>query len=292
MKYYGKSEDAAMKILKLFESGNVPKAIAPIFVRRHDNLPCRSWSWSNRLLTALADTNDARGFRQWLDAGRVVKKGAKSFQILGPVSKKITVRDGETGDESERVAVVGFKSIPVFRLEDTDVVDSEKWESVNKPAIGESQWVDALPLVEVARSWGLKVDTFNARQGGAMGWYHHGTAIELGVRNLSTWTHELVHAADDKNGKLTKGGRGQKLDNEVVAELGGSILLTLLGDNSAADYGGCWEYISSYANRHKVPPVRICEQLLSRTCEAVNLILQTADVLNTVNVETGKGVAA
>ena len=60
MNYYGKAETAANRILELFRGGDVPKALAPIFIRRRDNVPCRAWSWSNQLLTALAGHSDAQ----------------------------------------------------------------------------------------------------------------------------------------------------------------------------------------------------------------------------------------
>ena len=117
MKFYGKSEEAANRILSVFQAGTLPAALAPVFIHRRDNVPCRAWSWSNQLLTALAGYSDARGFRQWEQAGRAVRKGDHAFAILGPCLVKRTERDAETGDESERMALVGFKSIPVFGLE-------------------------------------------------------------------------------------------------------------------------------------------------------------------------------
>ena len=62
-----------------------------------------------------------------------------------------------------------------------------------------------------------------------------------GVQNLSTWAHELIHAADDRLGKLGK----CKVNNEVVAELGGAVLLQCLGKPVEADLGGAWN-ISSH----------------------------------------------
>ena len=88
MRFYGKAEASARRILDLFESGDVPKSLAPIFIKRHDNIPCRKWSWSNQLLTALAGHDDARGFRQWQAADRCVKKGEHGFPILVPMHAK------------------------------------------------------------------------------------------------------------------------------------------------------------------------------------------------------------
>ena len=56
--YYGKAEQAAQRVMQVFQSGDVPAALAPIFIRRKDNVPCRAWSWSNQLLTALAGHDD------------------------------------------------------------------------------------------------------------------------------------------------------------------------------------------------------------------------------------------
>ncbi len=113
MQFYGKAEQAATQIVRLFESPEtLPKALAPIFVRRTDDIPCRSWSWGNQILTALAGTSDARGYRQWQHANRHVNKGARSFTILAPCVVKRTETD-DTGKQVERRIIVGFRGIPV-----------------------------------------------------------------------------------------------------------------------------------------------------------------------------------
>ena len=66
------------------------------------------------------------------------------------------------------------------------------------------------------------------------------------------------------------------------------MLLACLGRESEADFGGCWQYVTSYAKREDKEPVAVCEKLLSRTCEAVALILKTADEL----AKSERGVAA
>ncbi|MGB2987549.1 MAG: hypothetical protein WBE26_16920 [Phycisphaerae bacterium] len=54
MQFYGKAETAANRIIELFRTPDkLPQALAPIFIRRADNVPCRAWSWSNQILTAL-----------------------------------------------------------------------------------------------------------------------------------------------------------------------------------------------------------------------------------------------
>ena len=103
------------------------------------------------------------------------------------------------------------------------------------------QWMNALPLIEVARAWGLDVDAFNGFDGAPKGKYVRKKAIAMGVTNLATWAHELIHAADDRLGNLTE--RGQHWRSEVVAELGGAILLEALGCDFESDWGGCFECV-------------------------------------------------
>ena len=283
MKFYGQSEAVATQILDTFRSGELPAALAPIFIRRADAVPCRAWSWSNQLLTALAATSDARGYRQWLDVGRAVRKGSHAFHILGPIAVKREERDADTGETHERFAVVGFKSIPVFRIEDTVVVDDAKWSAASKADADSAAFIDGLPLVSVARSWGLNVEAFNGTESSALGWYSGDrSAIALGVKNLSTWAHELAHAADERSHGKLRGG--QHADQEIVAELGGAVLLECLGFHVDADLGGAWRYIDSHASRASVVPLTFCERVLRRVCESVSLILDTAAELSASSV--------
>jgi len=164
---------------------------------------------------------------------------------------------------------VGFTAIPVFGYQQTEGDPLPGHEE-------EEAFIDSLPLVEAARSWGLSVATFDAQAGGALGWYRHGASIALGVENLSTWAHELVHAADDRCGTLAR-RPGQDLGNEVVAEFGGAILLEALGYSVESDRGGAYQYIESYANGAKRDVLSVCTELLDRSCAAVALILATAE---------------
>ena len=267
-----KAEAAASRILGAFLSGNLPQALAPIFIHRRDNVPCRNWSWSNQLLTALAGHSDARSYRDWQKIGRQVKKGEKSFHILEPCPQAFTKRDKDTGEETKVTIVKGFKAGPRFGVEQTE------GEPLPGPDPKIASWLENLPLVEVAKKWGLSVDAYNGKSAGYLGYYRHGQAIALGVENWATWAHELVHAADDQAGTITK-AHGQQPDNEIVAELGGAVLLEVLGHEADSDRGGAWQYIQSYAAKAKLDPVAACQRLLNRVCASVALILDTADEL-------------
>ena len=266
MKYYGRASEVSQRIVDAFRAGNVPKTLATVFIKR-DGAPCNGWSWSNQMLVALAGSADARGFRQWRTVKRHVSKGAKAVYILIPlVGKKDTL--DENGEP--QTFLYGFKSAPVFRFEDT--------AGEPLPGIAEAErFVDALPLISVARSWGLSVQTYNGEGAKYDGFYQGGKGIALGVKNLSVWAHELVHAAEFKLRKGLKGG--QDPAQEIVAELGASTLLEMLGKPVDADRGGAWEYVKGYASKAGKEPVSICQTLLNRVGKAISLILETAEEL-------------
>jgi len=276
MKMIGKhTKEVADRIMEAFRNPDqLPKALAPVFIHRKDDKPCRQWSWHNQLVVALCGSVDARGFRQWQQVNRKVKKGAKALWILAPCMKKITEKD-DAGDEKARQVIYGFKSVPVFAAEDTEgeplPVCDDRYDS----------WVKELPLMEVAEEWGIHVDTFTHHGGNPLGYYQFGSngnqAVMLGTENLSTWAHEMVHAADHRVGGLKEA----KWHKEVVAELGGAVLLECLGMSSDADMGGAFDYIQSYAISAKKDVVKACIEVLDRVCNCVKLILDTAESTTT-----------
>ena len=284
MKLYGRANEVANLIIEKFESGDVPDALAQVFINRGD-IPSCKWSWGNQLLMVFSGTMDARGYEQWKEVGRQVTEGKnKAIYILGPCLKTIKVEDEATDEEKTKQILYGFKSIPVFPIEVTEVVDEAKWDA-NGGAVVEK--LETLPLVDVAKEWGLEIRPFNGGAGRPLGSYvstidDKGLAIQLGVENLSTWTHELVHAADERNGTLTK-GKGQEASNEIVAELGGSIILKMMGMEMKADIGGAWNYIKGYAGEDKGKTLQACNRLIDRVCKCIALIMDTA-------AKTDKGV--
>jgi len=270
MRLYGKASDIAQRIVDAFkEPEKLPKALAPIFIHRNDeNVPCRRWSWHNQLLAALSGTSDARGMKQWNNIGRKIKKGSKAIWILAPCLKTVTETD-DKGRETKRQILYGFRGTPVFAVQDTEgktLRGSEKSD----------EWLCNLPLLEVAQSWGIHVGTYSGEDKNALGYFQFGTgrkAIMVGVENLSTWAHELVHAADHHLTKLTD----DRNILEIVAELGSAILLEAIGHSHDADLGGAYQYIQHYAEATGKPPVKACMDVLDRTCKCVSLILDTAE---------------
>ena len=136
-----KVKQALEGIVQRFKEGDIPEAIAysifPI-----PNIPASRWSLLNRTLMFISGTSDARGFNQWKEVGRHVKKGSQSITILAPrFAKK------QNEDEEETEVLAGFLPVPVFRVEDTEgePLDYQKIE------------LPELPLMEVAQEWGISV---------------------------------------------------------------------------------------------------------------------------------------
>ena len=271
MKLYGKAQATANTILEAFQRPEeLPKAIAPIFIHRNSDTPSRKWSWNNQLLTALVGTHDARGYRQWQSVGQHVKKGAKAFTIFGPCTKKVK----EAGAE-DRVICFGFRAISVFRIEDTEGSDI----SSGDPTLDE--WIAELPLRDVAESWNISVNTYNGEEGQAHGRFSRlgeTAAIALGVQNVEVFLHELMHAADYKLGNAVE--KGQHWRKETVAEFGSAILAECLG-LECSNLGGAYSYIESYAKAAEKTPQAACMECLDRICQAVTLVLDAAESLQT-----------
>jgi len=268
--YFGKAEDAVNAILKAFEENRIPKAMSSLYIDDAASKHMSGYSWLNRFIVAIHGYSDAMGFKQWKSKhNRTVKKGEKACYILAPVLKNI--EDAETSEK--RKICIGFRGCAVFGLEQTEGDEIKQGD-------GAAEFLNELPLKEVAAKWGLEINAYNGQEGSALGSYLPGSQISLGVKNLSTWAHELAHAADDRNGTLVKKGR-TKDDyalGEVVAELAGAVLLESIGQPQDADRGGAYEYIKGWAAKVDMKPVDACRKVLTRVVESVNLIMQEAGI--------------
>ena len=248
-------------IVDKFKSGEIPDAVAfasyPI-----PDIPSSEWSFTNRTLMFLGGTGDARGFRQWKEANRWVKKGAKAIHILIPCFKKKV--DEESGDENNVLQY--FKSMPVFRVEDTE---GEKldYELLELPD---------LPLLERAEELGISVKA-------VPGYYrYHGyyssarKEIGLATPEEAVFFHELAHAGHDN----VKGSMkpGQEPFQEIVAELSAQALCRLVGKTMIDTTGNSYRYIESYAEKVNMKPYAACLRVMAETEKVLNVILKTDDV--------------
>ena len=184
------------------------------------SIPCHNWSYLNQFVAYLSGTNDARGYRQWQEAGRHVKKGAKAIHIFVPMLYKSKPED----PENEEKKLTGFKAMPVFRVEDTEgeELDYEIRLREFDPS--------ALPLIDVAQSLGVSVSA--GLTGDAAGWFNRkDKSITMGCNDGQIFLHELSHAVDN----ALPGKNEEYAFNEVVAELSAAFLATLYGHTCNLD---------------------------------------------------------
>lgn len=243
-------------IMKKFTTGDIPKAITyamfPI-----PNIPSSHWSFRNKFFMILSGTTDARGFRQWNQVGRTVKRGAKAIYILVPYLMKQV-----TPDEEEKFYLKGFLAKPVFRVEDTEGEPLDYEKDLPLPD---------LPLIETAKKWGITVS-------GAMpfskayGVYVPGAQkIILASPEEIVFFHELSHAAYERSvGKLKP---GQRWDQEITAELCAQALCLMVGRQPRDNLGNTYRYIDHYAKGAGLSPLTACLQVIDSVEKVLTTIL-------------------
>ena len=179
MKYYGHAAHVVEQIISQFQSGVLPQSLAPVFLYRQDDAPCRKWSGNNQLLISLAGYTEARGLKQWNLVNRRIKRGERAFYILGPCFA--TPQPEPDAEGIPKPVLVGFKSLPVFGYEQTE------GEPLPGREAAAASFSESLPLREVAEAWGLSIGTYAEERRSAAGMYSptH-KSIALGVENLST----------------------------------------------------------------------------------------------------------
>jgi len=246
-------------ILQAFESGNIPEAIAHSMFPIPD-LPSSKWSVLNRITIFLAGTADARGFRQWNDAGRHVKKGARAVYILVPrMIKRETT--SETGEPEEQEILAGFMGRPVFRVEDTE----------GQPLDYEQIELPPLPLMQRAREWGLSVKAVPGKYQYLGYFAQDKREIGLASKDEAVFFHELAHCAHHLLvGDLWKVPQWEK---EVVAELAAAALCRIIGKESKF-LGTGYQYITHYAEQEGLSPVKACLKVINQTEAVITAILQ------------------
>jgi len=246
-------------ILEKFRTGDIPEAVALASFPAAD-MPSGKWSFMNRMLMFISGTFDARGFRQWKEVDRRVKKGAKAIHILVPCFKKEV--DEESGEETSMLRF--FKTAPVFRSEDTE------GKSLEYPGLE----LPKLPLIDRARQWGISVVAIpgNYRFRGCF--LPENKEIALATPEEKTFFHELAHASHEKiKGKIKS---GQDPFQEIVAELSAQALCKIVGKQPTDTTGNSYKYIESYADELGLSPYTACLRVLSDTEKVLGLILSGA----------------
>jgi hypothetical protein len=257
--------EAITKLLESFKDPGALDRLARHIIPGAGSIPCLRYSLLNRMIIMLSGTEDARGYRQWEGVGRQVRRGAKAIYILAPrfAKKKVIQRD-EHGVEAEveRKILIGWASVPLFRVEET-VGLPLKYEDVIPPT--------PPPLMDVAKRWGLDVK-YAPFLGLDLGSYSpESREIVLRTWDVQTMFHELSHAADDRLGKLKP---GQIPAQEIVAEFSAGVLASLYGLGGS---GSCFDYVARYSSELDQDPIAACLHLIGRVERAVKLILEPAE---------------
>ncbi len=245
-------------ILTAFENGTIPEAISIATFPPIAGIPSQTWSFNNRVIQFLAGTVDSRGFNQWKEVNRFVKKGSKAIYILVPLFKKVRDEDSE----EEKQILTSFKAMPVFKVEDTDG-EALDYQNIELPE---------LPLLDRAKELGVSV---KAVPGNCLyyGFYSPDRKeIGLATPEEKTLFHELAHSADHiLKGKLKP---GQDPFQEITAELSAQALARICGKSMKDTTGNSYQYIRHYAEKIDMSPHQACLKVLSDTEKVLNLILR------------------
>ena len=278
-------ENALKEIIDLFKNPeNLTKTVESVLIDDpNPNKPLSKWTLRNKIIAHMHGHTDARGYNQWLDVKRNVKKGQKAFYILAPNMitccpkcsdpglknnnwlNKVRIFENKCAkcytifDKKDMVSVcVGFIGVPVFGLSQTEGQELPKYKPKKIPE-----------LMNVAKAFGLDVSYSLDNSFRSYGYFvKQDKKINLSTEDPSVFFHELTHYADSEaNNKDYKITKSQDPIKESVAELGSAVLCKMFGiehDRSAYDY------ISHYS---KKDVVKSCMKVLERTTKAINFIL-------------------
>lgn len=269
--YNGRSKQVAEQIVARFERGDIAAPLA-VALLSHKGVWMDKWSPMNRFWAIINGCTDARAFGTWKKAGRRVK-GKARFYILTPRYGFFSETD-EDGEKKTVRYVKAYGTCAVWDVTDTD------GDPLPKPDNADHEELLAnLPLLDVAEAWGLDVQTVSSHGKGYLGYYQDATkTVATGTKNLGTFLHELVHAADYRNG--TKVEKANHPVSEAVAELGSSVLAHALGMPHDADEGGTWRYIKMQAGGCEEKAFKLCRQVINRVAAVCDLILEESEKLN------------
>ena len=260
-------KSAVDQLLDMFRTGQLPEKVAFSIIHRHagDVIPSDKWSIGNRVLQMLQGTADARGFKQWQEVGRYVRKGSHAIHILAPLTYKVKEKDEKTGEETEKVIVKGYRPISVFRFEDTD----------GRPLPYDHEYAPAThpTFYDVAAKLGIDV-SYAPLRANYLGKYSLRTnSIQLCSDDAVVYYHELAHAIHATIVNLEVYDTAKA---EVVAEFSALVLANIA--NITGFEQQCFDYIAHYAKNHK--PANVMKEIFSvlNDVEAiVNKVLEVSE---------------
>ena len=237
MKLTPKAQAALNSVVERFQSGDLSPIVEVACIRLNPDAPASHWSFNNQVLAyAQTDNLDCRGFRQWQEKGRTVQKGESAAYIFAPLTHKVK----EQGDEKERMALHGFKGIPVFPYTATAPLPGTEDEM---PLPYEP--TEPPPLAGVAERLGIDVRYHPLPPDRRGDCKTDGSQINVGTHDVKTFFHELAHAVHARvNGGKLNGG--QEETQETLAEFTACVLMELYGYEDRS--GNAWRYIAGYSD--------------------------------------------
>lgn len=243
-------------ILEQFQNGNIPELVA-LSTYPASILPMNKWSLLNQLVCHMTGLTDFRGYKQWEEVKRHVKKGEKATHILVPWIKK--EQDEKT--QEDKSVLAGFITACVFAVEQTEgePLDYQKLE------------LPPFPLMERAKELGVDVAAIPGS------YEHYGyysqtkKVIAIASPEECVFFHELTHLADDK---ITGIKNGQDPIQEIVAELGALALCQIVGLDGSKHFGNNYRYIERYAKELELTPYGAILKVLSRTEKILKFLLK------------------
>jgi hypothetical protein len=140
-----KAESALDKVVQQFKSGDLSPIVKIASLQRQgEPVPSDRWSLTNRILAYIQTGSlDCRGYRQWEQAGRHVRKGSRAAFILAPCMATLEDENGE------RIEVLrGFRAVAVFAEDDTEGRDLPKADYSPR---------ELPPLADVAQRLGIAI---------------------------------------------------------------------------------------------------------------------------------------
>ncbi len=249
---------ALKRVVEKFKSGDLSPVVEVARLKRGSPVPFDRWSFSNRVLAYVQSggSTDLRGYRQWQEVNRHVKRGAKaSAYILVPLT--YTVEDEETGEEKR--VMKGFKSVAVFAYCDTEgePLEHDYRQTANPPPLS-----DAAEALGVEAIWQPLPDRLGSCS-------LDGERVRVGTDDPYTFFHELAHAAHARlNGGELK--PGQDPEQETVAEFTAAVLMEMHGLEDRT--GNAWQYIERLSD----DPVIAITRALSTVEDVLGLLEEVA----------------
>lgn len=199
------------------------------------------------------------GFRWWADHDYMVRRGEKAIWILAPIRRR--VEGADSGED--RIAVVGFRAVPVFERSQVDAgpaaVPLEP--PAASPIDGESHIAHLATVEGLLAGIGCSVRYEAIERQGVEGFYRPKTGEVVvdsqrsGNARLRTLLHEAGHAVLDRE-LLGDDDRLAYATEEVVVETIGYLAASAIGLDTE---GESVRYVASWSRGDAAEITRLAE---------------------------------